>query len=53
MRQTQISRVAIITGGSDGIGWQVAKSLHENGHTIVVTGRREEILAKRVTELDV
>jgi 3-oxoacyl-[acyl-carrier protein] reductase len=53
VRQTQISRVAIITGGSDGIGWQVAKSLHENGHTIVVTGRREEILAKRVTELDV
>ena len=52
MSQNRLSRVAIITGGSDGIGWEVAKSLHNDGHTIVITGRRQEVLAKRVSELD-
>ena len=44
-------RVAIITGGGDGIGWEVAKSLHNEGHVIVVTGRREGMLAQRLSEL--
>jgi 3-oxoacyl-[acyl-carrier protein] reductase len=47
------ARVAIITGGGDGIGWEVAKSLHNEGHTIVITGRRKEVLAQRAKELNV
>ena len=46
-------RVAVITGAGDGIGWEVAKSLHSDGHTIAITGRREEVLAQRVSELSV
>jgi 3-oxoacyl-[acyl-carrier protein] reductase len=44
-------RVAIITGGGDGIGWEVAKTLHNDGHVIVITGRREAMLAQRMSEL--
>jgi 3-oxoacyl-[acyl-carrier protein] reductase len=45
-------RVAVITGGGDGIGWAVAKSLYNEGHTIVITGRRKEVLAQRANELN-
>jgi len=45
-------KVSVITGGGDGIGWEVAKSLHNEGHTIVITGRREEVLRQRVDELN-
>lgn len=41
-------KTAIITGGTSGIGFQVAKNFIENGATVTITGRRangEEIAA--------
>ena len=35
-------RVAIVTGGATGIGWAVARSLAEEGASVVIAGRSEE-----------
>ena len=44
-------RVAVITGATGGIGFQVAKRLGEDGFTVVLNGIEEESGAKRVAEL--
>ncbi len=52
MSTTNNSRVAVITGGSEGIGWCIARILHSLGNIVVITGRRVERLTDRVNELD-
>jgi short-subunit dehydrogenase len=45
-------RVALVTGASGGIGTHIARALADEGMDVVVSGRREDALAKVVTELE-
>jgi short-subunit dehydrogenase len=44
-------RVALVTGGSGGIGTHIARALADQGMNVVVSGRREDALAEVVTAL--
>jgi short-subunit dehydrogenase len=44
-------RNALVTGGSGGIGAQIARALANAGANVVVSGRREDALAGMVAEL--
>lgn len=44
-------RAAIVTGGSSGIGFAIARMLIEEGHGVTVAARRPEKLAEAVAEL--
>lgn len=44
-------KVAVITGATGGIGFQVAKRLGKDGFTVVLNGIEDEAGAKRVEEL--
>lgn len=44
-------RVALVTGGSSGIGLTIAHALHEAGAAVVVVARREAALAAAVESL--
>ncbi|MDB4903600.1 MAG: family NAD(P)-dependent oxidoreductase [Mucilaginibacter sp.] len=44
-------KIILITGGSAGIGFQIARLLAERGNTIVITGRNEANLKKAIAEL--
>lgn len=37
-------KTALVTGGTDGIGLEIARQLMVNGVTVIVCGRREELL---------
>jgi NAD(P)-dependent dehydrogenase (short-subunit alcohol dehydrogenase family) len=43
--------LAVITGGSSGIGLAVAARLHADGHPVLLTGRNTDTLAKAAAEL--
>lgn len=45
-------RVALITGGTTGIGYEIAKAFMHNGASVVITGRNEERINKAVLELE-
>ena len=38
------NKVALITGGSSGIGYAIAKAFIQNGATVIITGRNDEKL---------
>jgi dihydroanticapsin dehydrogenase len=44
-------KVALVTGGSRGIGFATAKILSENGATVVITAKNQERLAKASSEI--
>ncbi|MGA1827488.1 SDR family NAD(P)-dependent oxidoreductase, partial [Microbacterium sp.] len=44
-------RVALITGGSRGIGFAIARRLVAEGASVVITGRRQESLDAAVAAL--
>ncbi|HEX9503304.1 MAG TPA: SDR family NAD(P)-dependent oxidoreductase, partial [Patescibacteria group bacterium] len=42
----------LITGGTSGIGYEMAKEFIKNGNTVIVTGRNEQKLQKVKNELN-
>lgn len=44
-------KLALVTGGGTGIGLGISKALINAGARVVITGRREEVLADAVAEL--
>jgi dihydroanticapsin dehydrogenase len=44
-------KVAIVTGGSRGIGFETAKTFSENGATVIITSKNSEQLAKAANQL--
>lgn len=45
-------RVALITGGTSGIGFHMAKAFLRSGAVVIITGRNEERLQKAYSELN-
>ncbi|MHB8671706.1 MAG: SDR family NAD(P)-dependent oxidoreductase [Acidimicrobiales bacterium] len=43
--------VAVVTGASGGLGQAIARTLHDRGARLVLTGRREALLASLASEL--
>ena len=44
-------QVALVTGGGTGLGFAIASSLRAAGATVVIAGRREDVLAKACEEI--
>ena len=45
------SRIALVTGGGTGVGKAISKALVEAGWTVVICGRRREVLEAAASEL--
>lgn len=45
------NKIALVTGGGSGIGFDIARCLKEAGATVVLTGRREDVLQQAVERL--
>src|SRR5437879_7429686 len=52
MEKKLTNKVAVVTGGSAGIGLGAAKRFVEEGAQVFITGRRQSELDKAVAEID-
>ncbi|MBW6422271.1 SDR family oxidoreductase [Rhizobium sp. XQZ8] len=46
-----VSKIAIVTGGGTGVGRAIARALGAAGYTVVISGRRADVLEKAAAEL--
>lgn len=44
-------RIALITGGGSGIGFHIAQCMASSGATVIITGRREDVLKEAVAKI--
>ncbi|MBR2123799.1 MAG: 3-oxoacyl-[Acetobacter sp.] len=44
-------KTALVTGASGGIGWAIARVLHKQGATVILSGTRENIIEQYAQEL--
>jgi uncharacterized protein len=51
MAEVQNNRYALITGGSQGIGYELARLFAEDGYNLILVARTEEDLQQRAQEL--
>ena len=51
MENNSENRLAVVTGATGGIGFEVAKRLGQDGYTVILNGIEDEIGAQRVEEL--
>jgi NAD(P)-dependent dehydrogenase (short-subunit alcohol dehydrogenase family) len=49
--ETDKSRIAVVTGGSSGIGFAIARKMAALGMRVIITGRRRDALDRAVAEL--
>src|SRR5436190_4936150 len=47
------NKIAVITGGTSGIGYATAKRFFDEGAAVIITGRKEETVRKAAAELGV
>lgn len=45
-----MKKVTLITGASNGIGFETARQLGQQGHTVVLTARNKDSLAHAVAQ---
>jgi short-subunit dehydrogenase len=50
MAETNIVRYALVTGATNGIGYELAKLFAEDGYNLIIVARTEEDLQQRATE---
>lgn len=46
-----MTKIALVTGGSKGIGYAAARALYDIGYTVIVAARNEETLQQCAQEL--
>ena len=44
-------KIALVTGGGTGVGRGIAEALSAEGYTVVITGRRAEVLEKAASDM--
>ena len=51
MTEKNKTRTAIVTGGSSGIGFSIAQSMHKAGYKVAILGRDQNKLNQAVAEI--
>jgi NAD(P)-dependent dehydrogenase (short-subunit alcohol dehydrogenase family) len=49
--ETGQAKIALVTGGGTGVGRAIAKALGAAGYTVIISGRREEVIRSAAAEL--